>query len=241
MTDANTGDLIKNLKLFNAKERFFLIGDALGNKEFKLSEGFIKKIENAEIILTEDQQSNSNILNIKEDAFVAMDYHLEWIYGGLCRTLGLKNDTPHLNEMVNNESKVVKGNQEDIDLLIAYKEERDGKDHFQLILIEAKGVTDWSPSQMKSKAERLKFILDKQTLGKINMEVTFIFMSPKKPNLNKEYVESWPVFMQKAKFIELDLGNREILKVTRCIEKKDSKGKVQPSKDGKYFAIVARK
>ena len=40
-------DLIELLRRFNRKERLFLVGDALGNKEFSLSECFRNRLRYA--------------------------------------------------------------------------------------------------------------------------------------------------------------------------------------------------
>ena len=42
-------DLIEILESFNTKERFFLIGAALGNPTFKLSEDYSKALSKAQI------------------------------------------------------------------------------------------------------------------------------------------------------------------------------------------------
>ena len=39
-------DFIDNLKRFNRKERFFLVGMALGNPAFQLSDAFRKQLNN---------------------------------------------------------------------------------------------------------------------------------------------------------------------------------------------------
>ncbi|MBI4301278.1 MAG: hypothetical protein HY664_01570 [Chloroflexi bacterium] len=61
-------EIIANLRLFNRKERFFLVGMALGNPKFKLIEQF------------RNQLNDKLGLFVPEDAFAAMDYHLDWIY-----------------------------------------------------------------------------------------------------------------------------------------------------------------
>lgn len=61
-------DLISLLKYFNRKERFFLIGQALGNKDFKISDEFRGVI------------SKKIKVDIPPDAFAALDCHLDWIY-----------------------------------------------------------------------------------------------------------------------------------------------------------------
>ena len=56
--------LIDQLKRFNRKERFFLVGLALGNPDFKLSDAFRSSLHDLLGV------------SIPADAFVAMDYHL---------------------------------------------------------------------------------------------------------------------------------------------------------------------
>ena len=55
----------------NAKERFFLIGKILGNSEFKLSAKFREELY--------------KIFGMKlpTEVFLAMDYHLDWLYASL--------------------------------------------------------------------------------------------------------------------------------------------------------------
>ena len=62
--------LMEHLESFNRKERFFLVGNALGNPDFHLSTDFQTKLNTAFGI----QPPNS--------AFVAMDYHLDWLHAG---------------------------------------------------------------------------------------------------------------------------------------------------------------
>lgn len=58
-------ELIKNLKSFNRKERFYLIGQMLGNPEFRMDE---KQL---------DEISRLIELKIPKEYFAAMDYHLD--------------------------------------------------------------------------------------------------------------------------------------------------------------------
>lgn len=60
-------DLINLLQRFNRKERFFLVGHALGNKDFRLPEDFRLSLSSATNLGEE----------IPCDAFAAMDYHLD--------------------------------------------------------------------------------------------------------------------------------------------------------------------
>ena len=77
--------LMEQLESFNRKERFFLIGDVLGNRAFELSTDFRARL--------------SEVFGIEppSGAFVAMDYHLDWIHASLFFTLpGNDDEAVHL-------------------------------------------------------------------------------------------------------------------------------------------------
>ncbi len=59
---------VEYLRRFDRKERFYLIGWALGRPTFQLDDGFRKSL------------GSKLGLGIPPVAFVAMDYHLNWIY-----------------------------------------------------------------------------------------------------------------------------------------------------------------
>ena len=62
---------IDYLVSFNRKERFFLVGTALGKPTFQLDSAFSQRL------------SSRFALKVPADAFVAMDYHLDWIYASV--------------------------------------------------------------------------------------------------------------------------------------------------------------
>ena len=97
--------LIERLESFNRKERFFLIGNALGNTNFRLSDGFRSKLGSALGV------------HPPRDSFVAMDYHLDWINASLFLSRP-ENRTHTVHE---NVGPIVTANLEDIDLLIAFE------------------------------------------------------------------------------------------------------------------------
>ena len=68
--------LLEYLESFNRKERFFLVGEALGNPAFRLSSDFRTRL------------GAVFGLAIPNDALVAMDYHLDWIYASLVLAAG---------------------------------------------------------------------------------------------------------------------------------------------------------
>ena len=60
--------IIEYLRTFNRKERFFLVGTALGNPAFRFDSAFSERL------------GGTFALEVPADVFVAMDYHLDWIY-----------------------------------------------------------------------------------------------------------------------------------------------------------------
>ncbi len=63
--------LVSHLKRFNRKERFYLIGSALGNATFRLGDDVRHRL------------SKLLDLFIPADAFVAMDYPLDWLLASM--------------------------------------------------------------------------------------------------------------------------------------------------------------
>ncbi len=98
-------DFIKHLRSFNRKERFYLLQAALGEDTFSLAPGFRERLEN-ELGLT-----------VPRDAFVAMDYHLDWI--ALALYLSVTPDPPDRIPKAGSLAEVNKS-QMDIDLLVAF-------------------------------------------------------------------------------------------------------------------------
>lgn len=187
--------LIDNLRSFNSKERFFLIGHALGNRNFTLSQAF------------KNYFGNVLRLDIPSDSFVAMDYHLEWLYASLYLTFNAENSHIFINT-----DDLIKGNQEDIDLVIVFLE--DASCH--IILIEAKGVTGWTNKQANSKAIRLRKIFGSDGRRWPGVNPHFMLFSPTRPkHLN---ISGWPIWMTincQVPWLELPIP-AGLRKVTRC-------------------------
>ncbi len=188
-------DLIYYLRKFNRKERFFLVGSALGNKEFSLGSEFKNSLEKK--------------LNVKidGDVFTAMDYHLDWI--DVC--LKLWNGNIKIGEYFENINLQINKNQEDIDLIIAFKSD----DICHLVLIEAKGVTGWTNKQMDSKVRRFREFFGEDGKKQEDLIVHFLLMSPREP---KRFNEDWPSWMttdRKPNWMELSIPD-SFMKVTRC-------------------------
>ena len=190
-------DLISLLKYFNRKERFFLIGQALGNKDFKISEEF------------RDIISKKINLEIPEDAFAAMDYHLDWIYASLyCAEKGM-------TEFITDNPLGLNANQEDIDFLIAFKKD----EIYHLILIEAKAESGWTNKQLGSKAEKLRSIFGFNRCIWEDVKSYLLITSPRKPRDLR--IDALPIYLQRCMddiWFQLNIPDY-LIKITRCDEK----------------------
>ena len=201
-------DLIELLSQFNRKERFFLIGQALGNKDFSLSKSFRKDL------------SDKIGIEIPHGAFAAMDYHLDWI----AASLRAYQEGDPIDRPFPNSDQVVKGTQQDTDLLIAFK----AGEIYHLVLLEAKGYSPWDNKQMREKAQRLKKLFGQDgRKHQPDVKPHFCLMSSR----TSERLESdcWPAWM-KDHWLTLNLDYPR-LEVTLC----DFKGKSLAK--GDHFCI----
>jgi hypothetical protein len=112
-----TVSLIEDLRTFNRKERFFVVGWALGNKSFTVDREFRRAVE-----------ARFGSMTIPSDAFCAMDFHLDWL--SACLWLRKGEQRVYLAE----DTGVIVLNQ-DVDLLLAWEQ----ADVTHLLMIEAKG------------------------------------------------------------------------------------------------------
>ena len=191
-------DLISNLKAFNRKERFILLHETLGFQEesFRLGDAFrIQLHERLRIA-------------IPKDAFVAMDYHLDWLQMAMYLI-----ENPRPEQPIHNDDMVV-ANQEDVDLLVCFS---DGP-RMRLVLIEAKSDTPWSNKQLCSKANRLDRIFGEGRPGTKSVIPSFVMMSPTESKRLKTC--SWPEWMRPGGepiWLPLSLPDG-LMKPTRCNE-----------------------
>jgi hypothetical protein len=190
-------NLIKYLKDFNSKERFFLTGQILGNPSFTPSSEFREKLS----ALLE--------IPVPADALSAMDYHIDWLYASLILA---KDDDP--SKIYPNVNKFIKAQQEDVDWLIAFKSQNE----YHLVLIEAKGVTGWTNKQMLSKANRFGDIFGEQGNNWLGVVPHFVMMSSSYSQRLR--IEKWPQWMKpngKVKWLELPIP-KSLIHVYRCNE-----------------------
>lgn len=203
--------LTEYLERFNRKERFFLIGLALGNSHFRLGTEFRVQIGQA-VGLT-----------VPEDAFVAMDYHLDWLYASLYLGVNGGRKGPH-----SNTDKIIHAQQEDMDLIVAFRE----RDLDHVILLEAKGATGWTNKQMASKAKRLREIFGPTGGTFPGVVPHFIIASPRRTE--GLIVKDWPTWMAPDGIIPwMKMGMpTDLWRVTRCTKDEVS------SQGGNHWMVV---
>lgn len=210
-------DLIDNLKRFNRKERFFLVGMALGNESFQLSDSFRRQL--GELFG----------IDLPDRIFCAMDYHIDWIFA--CLYLAFHPEAE--NTTVHQNHGQLTGSQEDIDFVIAYRE----ANTYHLIFLEAKGVTSWSNAQLQSKIQRLQNIFtDTNSSWRQHVEPHFAIISPAEPE--KVLYGDWPHWIvdpatRRFRWLRLRLP-AELDYPTRCGDDGT------PSRDGRYWKVIRK-
>ena len=173
-------NLITHLRCFNRKERYILMREALGPRTFSLDAGFRRRLSAA--IGTP----------VPKDAFVAMDYHLDWLQMALF--LARKASRPRYipkGDVLAQGQETLNKNQMDIDLLVAF--EKDATTY--IVLLEAKMETGWSNAQMGKKASRLRQIFDGEPASDA-VEQHFVLLSPTRPR--RLETDWWPGWMTRG-------------------------------------------
>ena len=203
--------VIQFLESFNRKERFFLIGEALGNPEFRLAKDFRTKL------------GNELGLPIPADAFVAMDYHLDWIHASVFLA-----STDYEDPLVYpNDEGIATGTQEDVDLIVGFED----AEITYLLLVEAKAETGWNNKQLRSKACRLRKIFGAKGKQFPRVKPYFLLMSPRRPiHIDTTVWPSWMTRDGDLVWMELKVkpGRRRITRTT---------GDGNASMGGKFFRV----
>ena len=203
---------IDNLDKLNRKERFFLIGMTLGTPSFKLDRIFRQKL------------SEEFSVVIPDNVFVAMDYHLNWIYAAAALTFS----NPVRDKIFDNKSGIIDGTQEDVDLLVAF-EDASGICH--LIMLEAKGVTAFSNRQFKHKMDRFRSIFGENGKRFLMVKPYFGLVSPRKSTgLLYDLCPSWLKHGDDMPWLEMSIP-QDRLTVFGC----DEHGR--PSQKRAFWAV----
>jgi hypothetical protein len=128
---------------------------------------------------------------IRPDAWWATDYHLDWLLGALVWHIETDNTDRHRPRP--NDEQLIRGNQEDIDLIIA-----SGSD---VILLKAKGHDAWMNFQLTSKIKRLDLLCDgttglvKPKFSSKSVTLHLVLMSIREPY--KVDCDEWPAWARK--------------------------------------------
>ncbi len=185
--------LVECLESFNRKERFILLRRTLGPTTFRLDEDFRTEL------------SEKLGVVIPANAYVAMDYHIDWLQMALHVKEGRWDGRP-IEAPTSFEA-----NARDIDLLVAF--ERGATTH--VVLLEAKVETNWTNAQLRPKVERLRQIFG-DTLPTGIARPHFVLLSRREPRrVDSGY---WPRWMKPSgapQWMELRRPE-DLRKVTRC-------------------------
>ncbi|MCJ8344974.1 hypothetical protein MJH12_05500 [bacterium] len=210
----NHTHVIEYLKSFNRKERFHLVGQLLGNPEFRLDPNILAKI------------LRTINLDVPSNYFAAMDYHLDWIYASLYLTVNPdkrntaiyrgKADDLQANEASQScDTLQISGTQQDVDFIIAFL---DDEDVVHIVMIEAKGDTGFDKSQLSSKRDRIDKIFLNPNWSNF-VKPHFVYFSNSKMSSSSKPLQDLPDYMKNSNgdFNCLHLympANQR--KVTRC-------------------------
>lgn len=149
--------VIRNLHNFNRKERDHLM-------KFALSEHPSQPAISSALWTAIAPEGFQEKQPDKEKTFVGMDYHLNWLYAALMipdqyEKNGIDNQPNKwptgCQAQGNKDSAPIQGNQEDVDLLVAFP---GSEQSLHLVLVEAKLGSGWSSKQFQSKIRRLEAI-----------------------------------------------------------------------------------
>ena len=139
--------LIEKLRFLDRKERFAVLREVLGfhPQAPTLDCDFRRKL------------TKCIGAKVPKTCFLAMDYHLDWIELAIHWA---KN--PSIQPGCHfRPDFAIKGNQEDIDVLVAFRELGATKITTHLVMIEAKAYSSWDNKQLESKTTRLSEIMEK--------------------------------------------------------------------------------
>lgn len=192
---ATMDDLATWLKRFNAKERMWVIENAIGPTA--LSAEFCARLTKA-LGLSEP---------ITTTAWWSIDYHIDWLFAALrCHELG---DSWSEDNLIEESPKHYTYGIEDIDLVICDKN--------RIFMIEAKAYGAWGSKQIDSKMQRLTMLAERAAAQ--GVDLFFVLMSPRPPQKLK--YDGWnPGWLVNGLpiCIELEAPLKRGLVINRCDE-----------------------
>lgn len=224
--------LLTVLERFNRKERFILLEQATADQgHIAMSPSFLKKLS----VALGDIEIPPN------PEFVAMDFHLNWLYAALELThgewvspgAGLKaaQDVPRLPNPAEppTHRHAIERNQEDVDLIVGWVT----GDTCHLALVEAKAYSGWSSKQMTSKITRLRTIFGESSGGRYHGVIPHLVLASF-ANPTKLDTSTWPEWTMPNGYpahLRLDPPQSHRLHIGET----DATGK--PTLQGGHFAI----
>ena len=198
MSRAMAEAFVRNLKLFNAKERDHLMRYAyLGARDdYEVASTFLSEEIDWDLRRVADLGLSPSAACV----FAGMDYHLDWLHAALWTARHSPEWTPGAPyppvpmdahapvsrvDALYTDFRTVSGSQEDIDLLVVYA---DG-DRLAVLFIEAKGAAKFDKVQLARKLIRLDRILvgtDMAPQDDRSLEFRLILAAPEKPAFEKQ-------------------------------------------------------
>lgn len=220
------------LSAFNRKERFFVFRHASGSDDSEAlhapSIGLSPRMRS--------QLSAAVGSEIPSGAFVATDYHLNWLYAALqwhagTTTPGTTEPYPRRTTAADEAGVIspahIDGTQEDIDLLVAWVD----KNGSHVLAVEAKAYGAWGNTQWRSKLARLAAIKS----AAADIDLRFVLASPNEPRkLATQGLPAWAKSTQSPptpNWTRLPAPGLRV-KTTRCTEDGT------PSADGDRWRIT---
>ncbi|MBA7503422.1 hypothetical protein ES706_02031 [subsurface metagenome] len=205
--------LIQLLYDFDCHERFYVIRDLTG--ECGISAEYKDRITDFLKIPT------SNV------EFWSIDYSIDWLYAAL-----FLSQTEPTGSIYDNVGNIIRGNNEDVDILLALRAE----DKIHLVMIEVKIEIPFSESQLTSKVRRLEMLFGTDGKRFPHIYPHWLLASPYRSR--RISTKDWPSWMTNAddEYLWYEIKkNFHSMKITRC----DSKG--TPCKHGAYWILEGRK
>jgi hypothetical protein len=155
--------LLDALRGFNRRERQILIGWVLDRLSFPLGHEF------------RDALTGVLGVSVPADAYVAMDYNLNWLCAALIWSDGRVGQKRA--RRFDPDDGIDLGDNSDSDLVVAFG--RGSKTH--VVLLEAKGYTGWTTKQLKHKCARLRGIFGETGTEFGGVVPSWVFVSPTPP------------------------------------------------------------
>ena len=211
--------VIQALRSFDRKERFAILREVLGfDPETPRLHGRFRKA-----------LGDCIGMPVPQHAFVAMDYHLDWIDMSLY--VVSRQDIRPKSCFPNEGFPNINRKQLDVDLLVAFKADDIGEATTHLVCIEAKAYLGWNNAQLDGKVGRLRAIFGEDGARWGFATPHYVLMTAKRSS--RICARSWPKWMKSEDgplWLDYKLPCRH--RIMRC----DESGR--PSRDGGFLRLL---